>query len=46
MIPATWLKQLYAHQGDFYMLVLPGAIILCDPPKELERLHSTYELLS
>jgi hypothetical protein len=38
-VPAKWLRNLYAHQGDFYMLVLPGAIVLCDPPKELERLY-------
>lgn len=38
-VPAEWLRKLYFHQGDFYMLVLPGAIVLCDPPAELERLY-------
>ncbi len=38
-VPASWLQNLYDHTDDFYMLVLPGAIILCDPPAELERLY-------
>lgn len=32
--PTSWLKALYSHQGPLFMLVLPGAIVLCDPPAE------------
>jgi hypothetical protein len=38
-VPASWLKKLYHHQGDYFMLVKPGAIILCDPPADLDRVY-------
>ncbi len=39
MIPESWLRTLYEHRGDYYVLVLPGAIFLVDSPPELERLY-------
>jgi hypothetical protein len=37
-VPASWLRRLYEHNGDFYMLINPGAIIMIESPDIQKRL--------